>query len=324
MSDWSWERFSDGARRVVLLAHEQAMALKQEEVDVGHLLVGLLRERDGVGGRVLSSFGLSVAQVVPRLEVGAGGEDFSAKELSFTRGASEVLVDALREALTRGRGYIATEHMLLGLVRDPDGAGARFLVGVGVEPERVRARVLREAKKAPVRRTDHLREPLPAPVGRELLGRLTDRAREAVAAAGEEARELNHYEVGTEHLLLGLLQVEGLAARVLEACEVTYSAVRAEFTPAAEPPRERSDGALQLSLLAGRALARAAGQAPAGEEIGTAHVLQGIIGVRESRAPVMLVGLGIYLERLREASVQALESGEPPQDAAQLVRTAPG
>ena len=331
----SWDRFADDARQIVLCAHELAVALGHDEVGVGHLFVGVLVQ-EGAAARVLRSVGLTEAGV--RTAVGAAaatGKRVSAGELSLTWAASGALGDAVREALARGENEASSVHLVLGLVRDPDGAGTRFLSGLGVGRERVLDQALGLLKDPTPRRSEStrerqerpgtLREPLPAPASCLPFERLTAPARLVLTVAEEMARELGHPEVGPEHLLLGLLRVDGgVAADVLEACEVSLGRVRDQLEAGATDEPDSTERGPRLSLLAGRALARAGGQAAAGEEVGTEHLLLGIIGVREGRATRLLADSGVYLERLREVTLKTINSGAPPADAAQLARTDPG
>jgi Clp amino terminal domain, pathogenicity island component len=335
MSGWSWEHFSDGARLVVLFAHEEAVAFNRDEVGVEHLVVGLLRQEGGLAARALRSLGLTEERARDELESVTPDEELSPDELSLTRAAGMALSHGLREALGRGQTYVATEHMLLGLVRDPDGEGARFLVATGVDAGRVRAAVLRlmESESASEREpvSGHgglaraMREPWEAVFDAESLPRFTDAAKTVIGFAEEESRSLNDDEVDPEHLLLGLLRVsDGVAARVLGACEITIEPVRAKLEQRARSGPEAAEGKPPLSFLTRRALARAGANAQPGEAVDTEQILLGIIGVHESFGSRLLIDLGVYLERLREVVEQTSEAGRPPANAAELARTEPG
>jgi ATP-dependent Clp protease ATP-binding subunit ClpC len=143
-----FERFTEQARQVVRLAHEEMRLLKHGYIDVEHLLLGLLREEEGLAARVLRSLGLTVEGVREELVrmVGRGEEAASWKDpftgRAFTRRAKKALEGALRESLSLGRNYIATEHILLGLLRDTEGVAARILVEFGTDPAKIREEVM--------------------------------------------------------------------------------------------------------------------------------------------------------------------------------------
>lgn len=334
MSNWSWGHFTDEARLAVLCAHEEAVAGRRDEVGVEHLVVGLLRQEGGLGARALGALGLTVERARAQLVEGPpGGVDVSPGELSLTRAAGGVLGNGLREALARGRTYVSTEHMLLGLVRDPGGDAERFLFAAGVDPGRVRAKVLclMETEAGSEPEPDRGRNAESLALGRprdvslepELLARFTHAAKAVVCFAEEESRALDDPEVDPEHLLLGLLRVgDGVAARTLDACGIVIEQVRAKLEQREGSPSETAEDKPPLSFLSRRALARAAGQAqPA--DIDTEHILLGIIGIRESAAPNLLAGLGVYLERIHEVCAAMTGTGQPPVRAVELARTEP-
>jgi hypothetical protein len=137
-----FERFTDRARRVVVLAQEQARLLNHNFIGTEHLLLGLL-QAEGVGAKVLES--LDVSQDVVRRKVtetvGQGG-DTPTGHVPFTPRAKKVLELSLREAIGLGHNYIGTEHILLGLVREGEGVAATVLVSLGADLDRVRAHVI--------------------------------------------------------------------------------------------------------------------------------------------------------------------------------------
>ena len=123
-----FERFTERARQVIVLAQEEARALRHNYIGTEHLLLGLMREADGVAARVLGSLEVSLDEV--RGDVGrivGEGDSESQGQLPFTPRAKKVLELALREALSLGHNYIGTEHVLLGLVRESEGVAARIL-----------------------------------------------------------------------------------------------------------------------------------------------------------------------------------------------------
>jgi ATP-dependent Clp protease ATP-binding subunit ClpA len=139
-----FERFTQQARRVVVLAQDEARALGHQHIGTEHLLLGLLREEDGLGARVLVSLGIGIDAVRLRVEMIAGrGEEAPGGQIPFTPRAKKVLELSLREALALGHNYIGTEHVLLGLARERDGVAAQVLSDAGIFPEQIRDEVRR-------------------------------------------------------------------------------------------------------------------------------------------------------------------------------------
>jgi Clp amino terminal domain, pathogenicity island component/UvrB/uvrC motif len=139
-----FERFTDRARRVVVLAQEEARMLNHNYVGSEHILLGLIREDGGVAAQALGSLGVTEERARQQVEevVGAGQTGPQRGHLPFTPQAKKILQLSLREAIALGHAYIGTEHILLGLVRGDDGAAIRVLNGLGVDPDRVRQQVI--------------------------------------------------------------------------------------------------------------------------------------------------------------------------------------
>jgi ATP-dependent Clp protease ATP-binding subunit ClpC len=139
-----FERFTERAKQVVVLAQEEARALKHNYIGTEHILLGLLREEEGLAARVLESLDITVDEVreqVKRL-VGQGDEDIVTGQIPFTPRAKKVLELALREALALGHNYIGTEHVLLGVVRENQGVAARILLDFDADAEKIRNEIM--------------------------------------------------------------------------------------------------------------------------------------------------------------------------------------
>jgi ATP-dependent Clp protease ATP-binding subunit ClpC len=139
-----FERFTEQARQVVVLAQEEARVLRHNYIGAEHLLLGLLREADGVAARVLGTLGVSLEEArgaVTRI-VGEGDNE-SQGQIPLTPRAKKVLELALREALSLGHNYIGTEHILLGLIRESEGVEARIMSDLEVDADCVRQEVMR-------------------------------------------------------------------------------------------------------------------------------------------------------------------------------------
>jgi ATP-dependent Clp protease ATP-binding subunit ClpA len=138
-----FERFTDRARRVVVLAQEEARMLNHNYIGTEHILLGLAREGDGVAARALESLGISLEAVRQDVERIIGrGKQAPSGHIPFTPRAKKVLELSLREAHQLGHNYIGTEHILLGLLREGEGVAAQVLVRLGADLNRVRQQVI--------------------------------------------------------------------------------------------------------------------------------------------------------------------------------------
>jgi len=138
-----FERFTDRARRVVVLAQEEARMLQHDYIGTEHILLGLIHEGQGVAARALESLGISHEAVRQQVEEIIGqGQQAPSGHIPFTPRAKKVLELSLREAIQLGHNYIGTEHILLGLIREGDGVAAQVLVRLGADLDRTRQRVI--------------------------------------------------------------------------------------------------------------------------------------------------------------------------------------
>ncbi len=140
-----FERFTDRARRVVVLAQEEARLLNHNYIGTEHILLGLIHEGEGVAAKALESLGISLEAVRKQVEEFIGqGQSSPSGHIPFTPRAKKVLELSLREALNLGHNYIGTEHILLGLIREGEGVAAQVLVKLGADLGRVRQQVIRQ------------------------------------------------------------------------------------------------------------------------------------------------------------------------------------
>lgn len=138
-----FERFTDRARRVVVLAQEEARMLNHNYIGTEHILLGLIHEGEGVAAKALESLGISLEAVRAQVEEIIGqGQQAPSGHIPFTPRAKKVLELSLREALQLGHNYIGTEHILLGLIREGEGVAAQVLVKLGADLNRVRQQVI--------------------------------------------------------------------------------------------------------------------------------------------------------------------------------------
>jgi ATP-dependent Clp protease ATP-binding subunit ClpC len=138
-----FERFTEKARRVVVYAQEEARMLNQNYIGTEHLLLGLIREQDGIAAKALESLNISLEDVHAQVEELIGrGTYVPTGHIPFTPRAKKVLELSLREALQLGHNYIGTEHILLGLIREGEGVAAQVLLNLGADLEKVRSAVI--------------------------------------------------------------------------------------------------------------------------------------------------------------------------------------
>jgi ATP-dependent Clp protease ATP-binding subunit ClpC len=139
-----FERFTDRARRVVVLAQEEARMLNHNYIGTEHILLALIREGGGIAAQALESLGITEEAARQQVEeiTGRGRQDPPRGHVPFTPPAKKVLQLSMREAIALGHAYIGTEHILLGLIREGDGPAMQALNGLGVDPNRVRQQVI--------------------------------------------------------------------------------------------------------------------------------------------------------------------------------------
>ncbi|MDQ4047882.1 MAG: hypothetical protein M3131_00625 [Actinomycetota bacterium] len=228
-------RFAEPARRVVRLAHEEARYLDRNYIGAEHLLLGLVREAEGGGARVLKSLGATIepirAQVMRLTE---RNEGLTSEDVAFTPGASRVLELALCEAHSLRHPYIYTEHILLALVSDRESIGARLLLDQGIDEQLIRTEVnrmlaTRDVEARPAPRVAEAMRPLPLGVRfRMALERVQHRERLALARLRHEIRR------GSRSLAAVLLDPppEANRARVADLMLVAPSLGRLEVNTA--------------------------------------------------------------------------------------------
>jgi len=138
-----FEKFTDKARRVVVLAQEEAKLLNHNYIGTEHILLGLIHEGEGVAAKALEALGINLEQVREQVQDIIGqGQQSPSGHIPFTPRAKKVLELSLREALQLGHSYIGTEHLLLGLIREGEGVAAQVLTKLGADTNKVRQQVI--------------------------------------------------------------------------------------------------------------------------------------------------------------------------------------
>ena len=139
-----FERFTERARQVVVLAQDEARSLKHNYIGTEHLLLGLLREEEGIAARVLGDLGVTLEDVRARVvRIVGRGDEFAGGQIPFTPRSKKALELSLREALSIGHNYIGTEHILLAVAREKEGVASQILLELGANRDTVRQAVLK-------------------------------------------------------------------------------------------------------------------------------------------------------------------------------------
>ncbi len=334
-----FERFTDRARRVVVLAQEESRLLNHNYIGTEHLLLGLVHESEGVAAQALVALDIRLEAVRHEVEQLVGlGESAPSGHIPFTTRAKKVLELALREALQLGHNYIGTEHILLGLVREGEGVAAQVLVKLGADTSRVRQQVIQilagyqgtgvASERVGVGVGARAHRPA-APAGAEVLEHAPDRlvlrrftvsSCRVLLLAESEALRLGHPTVGVEHLILGLLaEDEGLAAAALASVGVDLGGARAlaeeSLGRGASPARRpgyRDDALDAVEAALHEAFAAGA------DQIDTQHLLLGVVHRAEAgpgRASGALGVLQTTPAALRDAvaGLAAARGDSPPE-----------
>jgi ATP-dependent Clp protease ATP-binding subunit ClpA len=317
-----FERFTDAARRVVVLAQSEARRLNHPYIGTEHVLLGLLTDPDGLARRALTSLGIDAVAVRQSiLNVIGEGTEALASHIPFTPRAKKVLELALRESLQMGHNHLGSEHILLALIREEKGVAAQVLIHLGADLETMRATVGAVVESDQPSGLPKRRRPIEAESRFEaMLDRFTRRAQTVVATARDASRRLNHHYVGTEHLLLGLIaDPEDISARALAlhgvdetavhtlVVEIVGEGVESPTAPVRIPFTPRARGVFEFSLRESLKLGR--------NYVDTDAILLALIRVGEGIATQVLTRLSVDLEGLRVTIMELIgihpESGEP-------------
>jgi ATP-dependent Clp protease ATP-binding subunit ClpA len=371
-----FERFTEKAINVIMLAQEEAKRLGHNFVGTEQILLGLIGEGTGIGAKALKSFGVNLKDARAVVEkIIHRGSGYVAAEIPFTPRAKRVLELSWEEARQLGHNFIGTEHLLLGIIREGEGVAARVLEQLGVDLTKVRRQVIRLLGEAGIDLTakpvERQISPLAPPKGAldlllkrivRLLHVAEDRAAsiskpeladllkkhsadlsneleslgfslpkkvptaplvdpnpESVAnqimrLAQEEARRLRHNFVGTEQLLLGLIgEGSGIAAKVLESFGIKLENTRAEveqiigrgsgFVAVEIPFTPRAKRVLELSWDEARQLGS--------NNLGGEHLLLGLLREDRGVAVEVLDKLGVDRKELEQRVHMAIQNTWP-------------
>jgi tetratricopeptide (TPR) repeat protein len=224
---YPFERFTVPAKRVLNLTQEEAERMQQPSIGTAHLLLGLLREPDGLASTILAGFGLEIDAARAMLSQEPLEESLDARRQRPTSGTKRVIENAFEEKQRTGATYIGSEHLLVGILLEGRGNAALVLARSGVTLERTRQRVaalLAQGISDSSRSSD---------CANLALEKLSLTAESALIASAREAVEFGAKSFGSEYVLLGILaQTGSLGARVLRELAITSETVRASLTRA--------------------------------------------------------------------------------------------
>ena len=317
-----FDRFNDRAKRVLALAQDEAIRFNHNYIGTEHLLLGLVREGEGVAARVLDSLGVELSKVRTAIEftIGRGSWEKPPSEITLNPQMKKGIELAVDEARRLGHSHVGTEHLLLGIVREGESIGAKLLGGLGVDLEKVRHQVIatlgqphREVgASSPESVPPHVFSTHPQSTG-QLTGpfdRFTDSAKRVLAFAQDEAMRFRHNYIGTEHILLGLIrEQEGVAARALQALGAELAKARtavgfiigqgeAVTTPSEITLSPRTKKVIELAIDEARKLGHG--------RVGTEHLLLGLAREGEGIASGVLESLGITMDKVRRQVIETL------------------
>jgi len=298
-----FDKFTERARRVLSLAQEEAQRFQHNYIGTEHLLLGLVREGEGVAARVLNNLGVDLNKVRSTVEFIIGrGDRVVLGEIGLTPRAKKVIELAVDEARRLDHHYIGTEHLLLGLVREGQGIASGVLESLGVNLERVRTQTIQVLSQGEGAQAGVVAEKQ-APRRAEALAKV-------LQLAQEEARLFQHDHVGTEHLLLGLLREgDGIAAKVLSNLGVELDKLRMAVELISWRGAHAPAGVIALNQPAAEVFEQATIEAShlSHDYISTEHLLLSLTRIEESFAAAALQSIGISMEKVRTAVIAAIE-----------------
>ncbi|GAC1347592.1 MAG: hypothetical protein NVSMB27_13320 [Ktedonobacteraceae bacterium] len=326
-----FDKFTERARKVLSLAQEEAQRFQHNYIGTEHLLLGLVREGEGVAAKVLTNLGVQLSAVRNAVEFIIGrGDRIVLGEIGLTPRAKKVIELAVDEARRLNHHYIGTEHLLLGLVREGEGIAAGVLESLGVNLEKVRGQTIMVLSQISGKGAGQQDVSLSSrPAGEEEASnpdvstpdqqssgqsgnsaRFDTLARDVLRLAQEEAQRFQHNYIGTEHLLLGLLrETEGGAANVLNHLGVEIEKAREAVVHIIGRGDRIILGEIGLTPRAKRVIEFAVDEARRlnQQTIVTEHLLLGIIRQGDGIAVGVLESLGVNLEKVRADTLDQLQ-----------------
>ena len=317
--------FTERTRKILMMARQEADRLNHEYVGTEHILLGIIREGEGVAVAVIQSMGIDLDEIQQNIEktVNKGRPDQPrGTDLPYTSRAKHVLTLSMAAAKELNHSYVGTEHLLIGLLREDKGIAAQVLMDAGLNADVAAAEVVRMlgADVPPTERVSSQEvntrggvgvAPSPSRAGQamrlqRLFSHCTPRLRAVIQAAIDSASAHSHAESQTEHLLAALLgDDDGMAAAILDRLGADRQTLRRKADAAVDrlPPSGESEGPAVLSALGLDAFRRARNEIGVGAagELGTDHLLVGLVITEEGGAARILGEAGITPSLVRGA-----------------------
>ena len=287
-----FDRFNDRAKRVLALAQDEAIRFNHNYMGVEHLLLGLVREGEGAAARALDALDVELSQLRKAVEakVGRGPAGVIPSEITLAPRLKKVIELAIDEARKLGHGHVGTEHLLLGVVRDGESVAADILESLGVTLERVRHQVI-----ATIGQSSAAQSPVGA------YGASDASAAQVIALATQEAKDLGHDWLGSEHLLLGLLLAPGTHVNALHSLGIRYGPTR-EAVIRMVPPRDETPTTVTMTPRVQTILGYAQGFGDAtGRGRSARTILLALVAETAGIGALVLAGFGATSEKVRGA-----------------------
>src|SRR6266545_2136814 len=318
-----FDRFNDRAKRVLALAQDEAIRFNHNYIGTEHLLLGLVREGEGVAARVLDSLGVELSKVRTAVEfiIGRGDSTTSPSEITLSPRTKKVIELAIDESRKLGHSAVGTEHLLLGLVREGEGIASNVLASLGVSLEKVRHQVIAtigqaggEVPKVPAgaRWTTLMGQPY----ARGPFEHFTEDAQRVLMIAQNAAVMDRHQAIGAEHLLFAIAHLgHGVAGEVLGAAVGHVGLLRDAVREVnAGRLRAQHEDAVVLGESAGGALLRAQLLADrfGGTRTGVEHILIEILRDPGAEALAVLGKCGARRPALRDELLKRVGLSDLP------------
>lgn len=314
-------KFTERARKVLSLAQEESQRFQHNYIGTEHLLLGLIREEEGIAARVLQALGVELKSTRKEIEAALKRDDHVAlSEIALTAEAKRTIELAIDEARRLNHHYIGTEHLLLGLIREGTGVANTILEKREATLEKVRTLTIQflSQPETPSEKLEPAKEAPPANDSSGImkksweethLDKLNEQAHKVLSLAKEEALRLNHHYIGTEHLLLGLTRdQDGITSQVLARLGVELDQVRRtiEFVIGHEDRlitvgielTPRSKHVIELAIDEAQRLNQPLAS--------TEHLLLGLVREGKGIANGVLESMGINLARVRQQTLDLL------------------
>jgi len=303
-----FDRFSDRAKRVLALAQDEAMRFNHNYIGTEHILIGLIREEEGVAARALRTLGVELdkARTALGFFVGRGDAATAPSEITLSPRTKKIIELAIDEARRLGNRGVGTEHLLLGLAREGEGIASGILESLGITMNNVRRAVMETLGQ--------MKPDVPTNVYANTLvvagpfDLLDDAAKRVLSLAEEEARQMRHNWIGTEHMMIALLRSDGVAQRALQELGVTLDKARAGVFKAV-PPKETDVAEItvtpRVKTIIGRAIMLAG---PVSDRVEPQHLLLALVADPAGIGSQVLAELGATPEKVRE-TVDRLSAG---------------